>query len=151
MTSPGTLNSKAKDHAADALRRRSHDATADKGRRQSPTSRLMAEDKHLNVSGRKKLIGTTGDLYRNFAPAAWAIRKHLDYTSTSSFQVRTGDDVLNRRIEVFLAVAVAVAWWSRRVTMREPTGERLRSMPATGRRLRASSSRLPARRCRLGP
>jgi len=25
-------------------------------------------DKHLNVSGRKKLIGTTRDLYRNFAP-----------------------------------------------------------------------------------
>ena len=42
----------------------------------------MAEDKHLNVSGWKKLIGTTLDLYRNFAPAAWAIRKHLDYTST---------------------------------------------------------------------
>ena len=64
----------------------------------------MAEDKHLNVSGRKKLIDTTRDLYRNFAPAAWAIRKHLDYTSTFSFQARTGDDALNRRIEEFLAV-----------------------------------------------
>jgi len=91
MNTTGTLNSKAKDHAADTLHRLSY-ATADKGRRQAPTSRLMAEDKHLNVSGRKKLIGTTRDLYRNFAPAAWAIRKHLDYTSTFSFQARTGDD-----------------------------------------------------------
>ncbi len=72
MNTTGTLNSKAKDHAADALHRLSYDATADKGKRQAPTSRLMAEDKHLNVSGRKKLIGTTRDLYRNFAPTAWA-------------------------------------------------------------------------------
>ena len=107
MNTTDTLNSKAKDSVADALHRLSYDATADKGRRQSPTSRLMAEDKHLNVSGRKKLIGTTRDLYRNFAPAAWAIRKHLDYTSTFSFQARTGDDALNRRIEEL------VAWWSR--------------------------------------
>jgi len=107
MNTTGTLNSKAKDLAADALHRLGYDATADKARRQAPTSRLMAEDKHLNVSGRKKLIGTTRDLYRNFAPAAWAIRKHLDYTSTFSFQARTGDDSLNRRIEEL------VAWWSR--------------------------------------
>ena len=77
MNTTGTLNNKAKDHAADALHRLSYDATADKGKRQSPTSRLMAEDKHLSVSGRKKLIGTTRDLYRNFGPAAWAIRRHL--------------------------------------------------------------------------
>ncbi len=36
MSTTGTLNSKAKDHAADALHRLSYDATADKGRRQSP-------------------------------------------------------------------------------------------------------------------
>ena len=66
--SPGTLNSKATKLAVDALHRLSYDATADKGRRQAPTSRLLAEDKHLNVSGRKKLIGTTRDLDRHAVP-----------------------------------------------------------------------------------
>jgi len=52
------------------------------------------------------LLATARDVRRNYAVAAWAVRKHLDYVSAFRFQSKTGDKALDERIERF------VRWWS---------------------------------------
>ncbi len=93
----------------DAVKKRnalSYDgATTDK-RRRAPRNDVKSEDDHLNVSERRKLISTTRDLRRNYTLAAWAIRKHLDYVATHSFQSKTGIKDLDDHIEKL------VRWWS---------------------------------------
>lgn len=61
----------------------------------------------LNDGGRKKLIATSQDVQRNFAIAAWAVRKHLDFVSSFSFQARTHTD-FDDELEAYMA------WWSDR-------------------------------------
>ena len=84
-----------------------YDATCDHGRRRSPRIDLKSEDRTLRESDRRKLVSTTRDLRRNMSIPAWAIRKHLDFVSTFSFQCRSGDTGLDREIESFMS------WWSR--------------------------------------
>jgi len=84
-----------------------YDAVEAKNRRQAPTGRLRSEDKELLPHQRRKLTSAARDIHRNFTIAAWAIRKHLDYVSTFSFQSRTGSADLDGRIEDLMA------WWSR--------------------------------------
>ena len=67
-----------------------YDAVESKNRRQAPTGRLRSEDKELLPQQRRKLTSAARDIHRNFTIAAWAIRKHLDYVSTFSFQSGTG-------------------------------------------------------------
>ena len=43
------------------------------------------------------------DLYRNFSVAAWAIRKHLDYVSSFTFQAMTDDAGVNEELENLIA------------------------------------------------
>jgi hypothetical protein len=69
-----------------------YDATQAKGKRKVPVARSRSEDAELNNSERLILGGSTRDLRRNFAVAAWAIRKHLDYVSTFSFQCRCSNN-----------------------------------------------------------
>jgi len=68
-------------------------------RRRTPRVTVMSEDQQLTESKRRSLIATTRDVRRNYAIAAWMIRKHLDYVSTFSFQARTEDEAFNRRLE----------------------------------------------------
>ena len=84
-----------------------YDAVEDKDRRKPPPPRTRSEDKQLTPSQRKRLTATTRDIRRNFAIAAWMIRKHLDYVSTFTFQSRTGIRELDERIEELFR------WWSR--------------------------------------
>jgi lambda family phage portal protein len=84
-----------------------YDAVESKNRRQAPTGRLRSEDKELLPHQRRKLTSASRDIHRNFTIAAWAIRKHLDYVSTFSFQSRTGSADLDGRIEDLMD------WWSR--------------------------------------
>ena len=49
---------------------------------------------HLGQSARKSAIGNTRDLRRNFAVAAWGIRKHLDYVSDFRFKAMGDDEQL---------------------------------------------------------
>jgi capsid protein len=65
-----------------------YDATLPRGKRKVPLARSRSEDAELNNNQRMILGGTTRDLRRNFAVAAWAIRQHLDYVSTFNFQCR---------------------------------------------------------------
>lgn len=78
-------------------------------RRRLPATKLVSEDDALPPGDRKKLISTTHDLRRNFAIAGWAIRKHLDYVASFTFQSKTGNTALDARIEELLK------WWSRPV------------------------------------
>lgn len=76
-----------------------YDAVESNGRRKQPAVRRRPEDRELTPRQRIQLSSSTRDLERNFAIAAWAIRKHLDYVSTFSFQANTGDDATDERIE----------------------------------------------------
>jgi len=108
------------DQTAAALRRMDRRALRDLGtrfgydaadttrkRRKPPPSIQQSEDAALSDGDRKKLLGTARDLRRNFPATGWAIRKHLDYVSTFTFQCRTPHDELNRKVEEL------VGWWSR--------------------------------------
>jgi hypothetical protein len=75
-----------------------YDPVESKNRRQAPTGRLRSEDKELLPHQRRRLTSASRDIHRNFTIAAWAIRKHLDYVSTFSFQSRTGSADLDGRI-----------------------------------------------------
>lgn len=85
-----------------------YDAVEDKKLRRPPRIRVRSEDKELDATQRKKLVATSRDLPRNYAIAAWMIRKHLDYVSTFGFQARTTNKAFNARLEAF------VRRWSRR-------------------------------------
>ena len=84
-----------------------YDAVAGGNKRRSIPTTSRSEDAILGLSDRRKLISTTRDARRNFAVAAWAIRKHLDYVARFSFQAKTGDDDLDNEIEGL------IRWWSR--------------------------------------
>lgn len=76
-----------------------YEAIEDKKRRKPPTAVTQHEDRHLTDSQRRKLIGTTQDLKRNYAVAAWMIRRHLDYVTQFEFHARTKDEAFNTYLE----------------------------------------------------
>jgi len=77
------------------------------GRRRAPQTRIKAEDILLPDRDRKKLVATAQDVQRNFSIAAWAIRKHLDYITSFTFQSKLGSD-FDDEVEAF------VRWWGDR-------------------------------------
>lgn len=77
----------------------SYDAAEPKGRRKAPAIKHAVEDQLLDRANRSKVQANARDIQRNFAIAAWMIRKHLDYVSTFDFHMRTEDDGLNEHIE----------------------------------------------------
>lgn len=76
-----------------------YDATKNAQRRKAPSTILRSEDAELKATARKSINNSARDLRRNLPDAAWAIRKHLDFTSTFTFQARTGDAALDAAIE----------------------------------------------------
>jgi len=82
-----------------------YDAVEDRGRRKAPTMRLRSEDDESTPLQRGQQITLTRDLHRNFSIASWAIRKHLDYVATFSFQAKTGNNDVDRRVEELMD------WW----------------------------------------
>jgi capsid protein len=84
-----------------------YDAVEHTGKRKQATPRRRPEDRELTSRQRLVLSNSVRDLQRNFAIAAWAIRKHLDYVSTFTFQANTGDDALDELLEEL------ITWWSR--------------------------------------
>lgn len=63
---------------------------------------LKTEDNHLPPTKRRALVSRTRDNARNFVVAAWAVRKHLDYITSFSFQPRTKDKGLNKELGAFI-------------------------------------------------
>ena len=81
-----------------------YDAVSSRGRRRAPATRIKSEDATLKDKDRKKLAGTTQDVQRNFAIAAWAIRMHLNYVSSYTFQSRTNNPEVDEAVENFMYV-----------------------------------------------
>lgn len=69
------------------------------GRRKPIATRVMSEDAVMTKTARRKTIASARDMFRNFAIAAWAVRKHLDYVTQFTFQCRTKDKDFNREME----------------------------------------------------
>lgn len=67
-------------HAAEASTRR-----ADSG------TKVRSADDLLTEKGRGRVTATARDGRRNFAVAAWMVRKHLDYITSFTFQPSTGN------------------------------------------------------------
>jgi capsid protein len=63
---------------------------------------MESEDLVLNATKRRNVQSTARDIQRNFALAAWMIRKHLDFVSSFSFQSKTGDEALDDDVESFI-------------------------------------------------
>jgi capsid protein len=80
-----------------------YEAVQDSPRRRRPNARLRDEDRMLQPDARNKMVGTARDLRRNFTDAAFAIRLHLDFLTTLTFQARTLDKAFNKLIEQFVA------------------------------------------------
>lgn len=76
-------------------------------KRRLPKSRLYSSDQMLSPLKRRRMIANARDLNQNFSIAAWAIRRHLDYTSSFTFQPRTGD------AELDASLANLMRWYSR--------------------------------------
>lgn len=79
-----------------------YDAVTSRGKRRQPTGLLRREDDELRPQDRKKAISSTNTLNRNFATAAWAIRCHLNYVSTFTFQARNENEALNKKLETLV-------------------------------------------------
>ncbi len=108
-----------------------YDAINPKNKRRAPTGRLMFEERELMEQQRRLLVSGARDVQRNFAIAAFAIRKHLDFVSSFSFHPRTKEEGLNAELEA------AVEAWS------EPG-----QFDASGRHSRQAFTRLlEGRRC----
>lgn len=85
-----------------------YDVTVDTGRRRKPTVKLQSEDRELSTAQRKETLVLGRDTTKNFAIAGWAIRRHLDYVASFTFQAQTGDKTLDAELERL------VAGWSTR-------------------------------------
>ncbi|MBX3444263.1 MAG: phage portal protein [Planctomyces sp.] len=89
---------------ASAARMRSlgYDATEPSQRRKPPSAVITSEDATLGRRKRDALIGAAQDVSRNFAVAAWAVRKHLDYVTEFDFHCRSGDDGFDDEFEALV-------------------------------------------------
>ena len=76
-------------------------------RRRDPGTTIKTADGILIDAKRRRLIEGARDLQRNYATAAWAIRKHLDYVSTFTFQAATENEEFNEELETLMG------WWGR--------------------------------------
>lgn len=94
-----------------------YDNIVDKGKRRQSTIRTVSEDRELGQSGRSQLNANARDQVRNFAVAAWAIRKHLDFVSRFNFDCTSGDGTnagvkdFDAQIEALMADASVPENW----------------------------------------
>lgn len=75
--------------------------------RRDPGTRVKTSDELLTESSRRRVMEGARDLQRNYSVAAFAIRKHLDYVATFTFQSVTENEEFNQQWESL------IAWWSR--------------------------------------
>lgn len=80
-----------------------YDAVAPTNKRRAPPTVMRSEDAELTADQRRKNITLKRDCQRNFAIAAWMIRRHLDFTTTFSFQAKTGNKDLDTLLEKLVA------------------------------------------------
>lgn len=73
--------------------------------RRTASGIVRPEDKILDATRRKMLASNAMDLHRNAVLFAWAVRRHLDYTTLFDFQPQTGDAGLDRDLRDLMADA----------------------------------------------
>lgn len=89
-------------HAHNRVSRFGYDATEPRGKRKAPRIYQGSEDMILDSGRRQKLIANGRDMARNFAIAAWMVRRHLDYIASFEFHARTKDRGFNREVATFI-------------------------------------------------
>lgn len=72
----------------------SYDAAETTTKRRNPSATIKQEDEVLNPAKRKKLVANASDIQRNFEIAAWAIRKHLDFTTSFTFASNNAENAI---------------------------------------------------------
>lgn len=77
------------------VRRFGYDAAQESRNRKLPAAAIRSEDEELPPAKRRKLQANATDIQRNFAIAAWAIRKHLDFVTTFAFSSDNAQRVLS--------------------------------------------------------
>jgi capsid protein len=90
--------------------------------RRDPGTRIQSSDALLDSTKRKRVIEGARDLWRNYSVAAWAVRKHLDFVSTFTFQASTEDPEFNERLESLMG------WYSRPINCDVANRHSLRRM-----------------------
>lgn len=80
-----------------------YDAVTGGLKRPTPTGINRSEDAELTSTQRSRMVSAGRDIRRNFALVGWAVRKHLDYVSTFTFQGKIDDPVKNAKLEAFVA------------------------------------------------
>ena len=90
--------------------------------RRDPGTRIQTSDALLGPDKRRRVIEGARELNRNFSVAAWAIRKHLDYVSTFTFQAASEDAAFNEQLEALMG------WWNRPINCDVSARHSLRRM-----------------------
>lgn len=93
---------------ADGRRQFKYDAAVTSNKRKPTRIDQRSEDDILSRDERSKLLSSTRDLKRNFAIAAWAIRRHLDFVADFTFHPNTHDRAFNQQFAKLMGA------WSRR-------------------------------------
>jgi len=75
--------------------------------RRDPGTQIKSSDAILDTTKRRRVIEGARDLWRNYSVAAWAVRKHLDFVSTFTFQSSIPDPAFNAELESLMR------WYSR--------------------------------------
>lgn len=75
-----------------------YDAAETSSRRRQPPATIRSTDQLLTPTRRTRLISSARDMEQNYSVAAWAIRRHLDYVTSFSFQPATGDEALDDQL-----------------------------------------------------
>lgn len=83
------------------------DAVDQPKKRRVPRGRTNSLDDEIRDRKREQITKTARNVQRNFEVAAFMIRKHLDFVSRFSFQIRTENESFNQDVKKF------VEWWSR--------------------------------------
>lgn len=81
-----------------------YDALDNAGNRRPAPITIVREDVHLRGGKHTRLQANANDVNRNFAMAAWAVRRHLDYVSRFEFQATTKDEGLNRDLKTLMEI-----------------------------------------------
>lgn len=71
-------------------------------KRRRVSGHIRSEDHVLNSHRRDRLAANSMDLHRNAVLFAWAVRRHLDYTTLFDFQPCNDDDSLNTDLRVLM-------------------------------------------------
>ncbi|MCC9644393.1 phage portal protein [Rhodopirellula sp. JC740] len=76
-----------------------YEALSPRGKRKSVSSQIHREDYHTRGARHRSLQANASDLARNMSVLAWAVRQHLSYTASFTFNCQTADTNLNNQIE----------------------------------------------------